>query len=266
MQGQWGSQGWSSPEGFEPSPNPAEAGWFHRVGDGADDGNPENWWQPPNAPPEGYTASPRLEEAGWYYTGDPSDAANWWHDETVVSEPSSLWFTAEQIHSVSYGAPIENIESQWPLLNRFFVEAGASGVFTAIAALATIRVECPPFWPIREYGNYDYFIRMYGSRADLGNVSQEDGYTYRGGGLLQFTGRANYRNYGNRIGVDLEGNPGLILDPEIGARLFVIYFTDRGLTAAAERQDWQRVRVGVNGGLNGWDTFMSAVNAYKAMI
>lgn len=265
MIGTWTAQGWGPPEGFEPSES--EQGWWHRVGDGADDSNPENWWQPP-AGPEDPEFLPDAGNPGWYLraNSDGNNMANWWHDSTVQDEPPAmeLWFSPEQIHTVSYGAPLSNIAAQWPLVNRYFVEAGASGVYTAIAALATIRVECPPFWPIDEYGGPSYWAR-YDWRADLGNVNAGDGARYHGRGLLQLTGRDNYRSYGTKLGIDLEGNPDLALDPDVGARCFVRYFTDRNLTVAADNQNWDRVRTGVNGGYNGWETFLGAVNAYKAM-
>lgn len=75
-----------------------------------------------------------------------------------------------------------------------------------------------------------FFERVYGGAwgaAQLGNVSHGDGYLYRGRGLFQLTGRANYRRYGDLIGHDLIGDPELANDPEIAAEIAVVYLRDR---------------------------------------
>src|SRR5204862_773156 len=89
----------------------------------------------------------------------------------------------------------------------------------------------------------------------LGNTQPGDGARYHGRSFLQLTGRANYRRYGQKLGVDLEGNPELALDPDISARILATYFLDRGIPAKAAAGDWQGVRRAVNGGLNGYDRF-----------
>lgn len=67
--------------------------------------------------------------------------------------------------------------------------------------------------------------RIYGGR--MGNAGDE-GYKYRGRGLIQLTGKSNYEKYGKMIGVDLVKNPDMANDPEIAQQLAVAYFKDRG--------------------------------------
>ena len=65
---------------------------------------------------------------------------------------------------------------------------------------------------------------VYGGR--MGNGANE-GYKYRGRGLIQLTGKDNYAQYGKMIGVDLLKNPDLANDPEVASKLAVAYFKDK---------------------------------------
>lgn len=51
------------------------------------------------------------------------------------------------------------------------------------------------------------------------------GYDYRGRGFIQLTGKENYKLVGEMIGVDLFGNPDLMLDPTIAAAASAAYFS-----------------------------------------
>lgn len=135
-----------------------------------------------------------------------------------------------------------------------------------IGLLATVRVETNGFKPINEFGGTKYFTKHYEGRRDLGNVHPGDGAKYHGRGYIQITGRANYRTYGQKLGVDLENNPELALDPEISAKILACYFKDIGVATAAKVGDWRKVRKLVNGGYNGWDVFSKYVEKGKAVI
>jgi len=134
-----------------------------------------------------------------------------------------------------------------------------------IGLLATVRVETGGFKPIHEWGGPKYYSK-YEGRRDLGNVHPGDGVKYHGRGYIQVTGRANYRTYGQKLGVDLENNPELALDPEISAKILACYFKDRGVATAAKVGDWRKVRKLVNGGYHGWDVFSKYVDKAKAVI
>lgn len=66
--------------------------------------------------------------------------------------------------------------------------------------------------------------RVYGGR--MGNTADE-GYRYRGRGIIQLTGKSNYEKFGKMIGVDLVNNPDLANDPEVAQMLAVAYFKDK---------------------------------------
>ncbi|HEY1370357.1 MAG TPA: peptidoglycan-binding protein [Gaiellaceae bacterium] len=177
---------------------------------------------------------------------------------TPAAATGGATIAAEAIASC-LGCPVGNVQTHWPALQQALAECGLTDQASAIAALATIGTEVPSFLPINEYGGDAYFTKMYEGRKDLGNVKPGDGARYHGRGFIQLTGRANYRSYGQKLGVPLEAKPELALDAAVAARILATYMRDRGLGPLAARGDWQGVRRGVNGGLNGWDRFSSLV-------
>lgn len=74
--------------------------------------------------------------------------------------------------------------------------------------------------PIYEKGTKAYFAK-YEGRKSLGNTEKGDGYKFRGRGDVMITGRDNYRRWGDRLGIDLVGNPDLALDKDVSARILV---------------------------------------------
>ncbi len=76
----------------------------------------------------------------------------------------------------------------------------------------------------------EIFDFIYGPDADaigsnLGNTQATDGSKYKGRGLLQITGRENYRKIGDIIGVDLIANPEKVNDPEYAAAAAMAYLS-----------------------------------------
>jgi predicted chitinase len=154
--------------------------------------------------------------------------------------------------------PLENVKENYPFIADAMKEAGITDRNTVNGILATVFTEVgAKFAPIPEIADGS----AYNGRADLGNTQPGDGPRYKGRGYIQLTGRANYRSYGEKLGIDLEGNPDLALQPKVAAKILVQYFQDRNLDQLAQAGDWRGVRRGVNGGYNGWDTFSDAVSA-----
>ena len=108
--------------------------------------------------------------------------------------------------------------------------------------------------------------RRYEGREDLGNVRAGDGYRYRGRGVLQITGRDNYRRFGALIGVDIESQPDRAAEPAIAMALACAYWTSRRINAAADRNDIVAVTRLINGGLNGIDDRRERLARAKAIL
>ena len=93
--------------------------------------------------------------------------------------------------------------------------------------------------------------QTYEGRADLGNVKPGDGRRYKGRGLLQLTGRANYRRFGEKLGVNLEAEPTLAAEPKLSLTIACEYWAHRKINANCDADDLIAVTRKVNGGLNG---------------
>jgi putative chitinase len=97
----------------------------------------------------------------------------------------------------------------------------------------------------------------YEGRADLGNDLQGDGPRFKGRGLIQLTGRANYAEFERAVGRDLTSSTAAAAqvaeDPDLCVRAATWFWSERGLNALADADDLEAVTRRINGGLNGLD-------------
>lgn len=91
---------------------------------------------------------------------------------------------------------------------------------------------------------------MYGGR--MGNDQPGDGYTYRGRGYMQLTGKENYAAAGKALGLDLVKNPDLAAEPQNASKIATWYWENR--VPAAAHEDVKKATLAINGGYNGLDT------------
>jgi putative chitinase len=92
----------------------------------------------------------------------------------------------------------------------------------------------------------------YEMRYDLGNNQPGDGYRYRGRGLIQLTGRANYEKASKALGVDLIANPEKLGEPELACRSAAWFWKTHGCNELADAGQFERLTKRINGGLNGY--------------
>jgi putative chitinase len=115
--------------------------------------------------------------------------------------------------------------------------------------LAQAAHEAASFRTLREFASG----AAYEGRKDLGNIRPGDGVRYKGRGIFQLTGRANYRTIGAKISMDLENNPELAESPEVSVLTALEYWKSRNLNKWADEDNVERITRLINGGLNGFD-------------
>lgn len=98
-------------------------------------------------------------------------------------------------------------------------------------------------WPSRAYGN----------RMGNGDESSGDGYTYRGRGFIQLTGKANYLKAGRAFNQDFVSYPDATREPNLSADIAIWYFQKggRGTGYRGSYTDVTAVTRFVNGGTIG---------------
>lgn len=93
--------------------------------------------------------------------------------------------------------------------------------------------------------------QRYEGRRDLGNTQPGDGFRFRGRGLLQTTGRANYAALSQALGVDYVADPDRLAQPVDAARSAGYFWQSHGLNAFADRGEFLEIVKRINGGFNG---------------
>jgi putative chitinase len=92
---------------------------------------------------------------------------------------------------------------------------------------------------------------VYAGRMGNGEEASCDGWHFRGRGLIQLTGRDNYRECGAALDVDLVGNPDMLTEPDLAARSACWYWHAHGINALADAGRFDLITRKINGGTHG---------------
>ncbi|KPC00341.1 Chitinase [Pseudomonas amygdali pv. lachrymans] len=108
---------------------------------------------------------------------------------------------------------------------------------------------------MRELGGSAYLSKYdTGKLAErLGNTPEADGdgQFYRGRGLIQVTGRANYEECGEALGLDLINHPELLELPQHAAMSAAWFWHRAALNTLADKREFVTITRRINGGTNG---------------
>lgn len=108
--------------------------------------------------------------------------------------------------------------------------------------------------------------QRYEGRSDLGNVQRGDGKRYMGRGLIQITGRANYQQVSDALGVDFVSKPELLESTLYASLSAGWYWDSRRLNRWADSGDFERITRRINGGVNGLEDRYALLEAAREAV
>lgn len=108
--------------------------------------------------------------------------------------------------------------------------------------------------------------KEYEGRKDLGNTLLGDGVKYKGRGVIQITGKANYAEISKDLGVDFINHPELLENDEYGILSAGWFWNKRNLNNFADKDDIISITKRINGSLNGLNDRQLQLNKCKKVI
>lgn len=148
-----------------------------------------------------------------------------------------------------------------PILNEWIWKYAINTPKRIWAFLATIAVESGRLLYVEELASG----AAYEGRKDLGNVCAGDGERYKGRGLIQITGRANYQKVGMALGIDCLDNPKILRELPYCVSASCWWWWANGCNEVADTCDTKAIRRRVNGGLNGYSEFLTYYERAKTI-
>jgi putative chitinase len=132
--------------------------------------------------------------------------------------------------------------------------------YSAKALMATWPSRFPDMDTAEKYERQPEKIanKVYSGR--MGNTEDGDGAKYIGRGLIQLTGKDNYKAFGEAIGEDLVANPQLVEQPRYAALSAGWFWNKRGLNALADAMDIDTLTKRINGGNIGIQDRIAKIN------
>ena len=164
------------------------------------------------------------------------------------------------VENLNYSA--DGLANTWP---SRFAEPDGKGGYIKVQVAGKVRskpntlalsVDRKP----EQIANFAYGNRM-------GNTAPGDGWKYRGRGLIQITGKNNYRACGEALGLDLMAHPELLEKPQHACMSAAWFWATNGLNTLADAGKFDAITRRINGGQNGTaDRQALYVRALKVLV
>ena len=167
----------------------------------------------------------------------------------------------DQLAKICPRCPVDELARQLPHLEAACLAFSIDSPARVAAFVAQCAHECNEMRSFEEIPWTDKatgkkYPDCYEGRKSLGNTQPGDGVRYKGRGVIQLTGRGNYRRYGQKLDLPLEIQPELLLRPEVSWSVAGCYWRDHGCNELADRApmdftSFDTITKAINGGLNG---------------
>jgi len=166
--------------------------------------------------------------------------------------------TGQQLQAIMPSIPTARREAFLPFLQAAMTEFAIETPARVAAFVAQLAHESGQFRCMEELWGPTPAQRRYEPvttlAATLGNTETGDGRRYKGRGPIQITGRANYRRFGDLLGIDLVSDPARAAHPELAFRVAGLFWSRKGLSELADRatdEAFREITRRINGGFNG---------------
>jgi putative chitinase len=166
--------------------------------------------------------------------------------------------TIEQLQAIMPLLPAAKRTTYFPFLTAAVSEFGIDQPARTAAFLAQLAHESAQFKFMEEIWGPTAAQRRYEPpdklATTLGNTEPGDGFRFKGRGPIQVTGRANYRRFGDLLGLDLVATPAQAASPEVAFRIAALFWSKKGLNELADRvtpEAFREITRRINGGFNG---------------
>ena len=167
-------------------------------------------------------------------------------------------FTIEQLRRIMPGLTPARATAFYPFLQSAVDEFSIAIPARSAAFLAQLAHESGQFRFMEEiWGPTPAQVRYEPQSTlatRLGNTDAGDGRRFKGRGPIQVTGRANYRRYGDLLGIDLVADPPRAADPAVAFRIAALFWSRNGLNELADQgtaEAFRQITRRINGGFNG---------------
>mgnify|MGYP000860145204 CR=1 FL=1 len=180
--------------------------------------------------------------------------------DKYIPEP----LTDDQLKRIYPNSTKANRDKYLPWINRFAVTYDVDTYERLCAFLAQIGHESGQLRYVEEIASG----QAYENRKDLGNIYKGDGIMYKGRGLIQITGRANYTSLSKNLKIDFITNPYLLKEPLYAVLSAFWYWDKRKLNkySTLNETDFITLTKRINGGLNGYKDRFRIWNLAKQIL